>query len=160
MHTTPLIVDNDKPVSDLVSDSAYRPNAPANLLIRTSDATSAVVRAEWQVDSGTWVDAPACEADLGAAWCPTFDPAGLHGAGSYTIRTRATDDAGNVSDTSSDTIYVDGTAPTVTISSPQNEALVDLTPVPGQRGAWKLSIAGTVSEPAVVSSVPGGGCAR
>jgi hypothetical protein len=111
MHPTPLRVDNDKPSSHLASDTPYRPNQPVNLLIRTSDATSFVVRAEWQVDSGAWQDAPPCDADLGAAWCPTFDPTVLHGEGTYVVRTRATDAVGNVSDTSSDTLYVDGQAP-------------------------------------------------
>ncbi|MFN2184456.1 MAG: LamG-like jellyroll fold domain-containing protein [Anaerolineae bacterium] len=160
MARTPLTVDNDKPTSVLSYDHAhpYQPNQPVNLLIQTADATSSVVRAEWQLDSNSlWQSAPPCGAEPGAAWCPTLDPTALHGPGAYVIRTRAIDKAGNYSDTSFDTLYVDGGAPTVAITAPQDGALVKLASVPTIPNGWKLSIAGTVSEPPVASGVPGSG---
>ena len=40
---------------------------------------------------------------------------------------------------------------------PRDGVLLKLAPVPGRRDTWQVAIAGTVSDPAVTSGVPGSG---
>lgn len=159
IQTTRLTVDNDLPRSRLSSDSPYRPNQPVLLQIVTEDDTSAVALAEWRVDSGAWQVVPPCvDVDFGAAWCPTFDPGAFHGPGVYTLHTRATDAAGNVSAASSDPLYVDGSPPSVTHNL-RNDSLVRLAPVAGAPNTWSLALSGTVHDPQVATNVAGSGVA-
>jgi hypothetical protein len=78
----------------------------AHVEIKAADSVSGVNRVEWQIDGGPWQQGPSGSA---------ID---FTGTGEYQLRTRARDNAGNVSPVQLDDVLVDATAPTNTTDAP------------------------------------------
>ncbi len=155
-------LDNDAPVSTLLSDEIYRPNRDAMLAVQVEEATSGILMVEMGVSSDggntyTWQTAPRCaikntSTTRQAAWCPTFEP--TIGEGKYLLQFRATDRVGNRE--SSPTVYtfiVDDTPPVLDDDFSENE-LLQAERQPGN--AWLVALSGTVSDPAIGAD-PGSG---
>jgi hypothetical protein len=106
---------------------------------------SGVALVEVSVDGGPWQAANGAE-----AWALAITV----GAGDHSIQTRATDVAGNVAATtsSSDTLTIDLTAPTVAVDDLAAAAVADVDPT---SGLLSLSLSGTASD--AVSGIPADG---
>ncbi|NOZ04951.1 MAG: hypothetical protein GXP41_01170, partial [Chloroflexi bacterium] len=168
-----ITIDTDVPTSELSSylegGSNYRANKDAMFGIQAQDTTSSVKLAELGVrkdgqSSTTWIGAPACQdtspiagGNEGGAWCPTFKPADFGGEGTYTFWTRATDAVGHrESPSKTYSLYVDGTPPNVTTTTPDGALLTprrDST----RPNTWLLSFSGAVSDPNLSSGAAGSG---
>ncbi len=159
-HTT-VTLDNENPVSELVSDDTYRPNQDVMLLVNASDATTFVTLVEMGVstDGGatyTWASIPPCEdSQNGTAWCPTFEP--TVGEGRYLLQFRATDNVGHRElPGTTYTILVDDTPPQAATGTGEGDIL-RAERQPG--GSWLLPLNGTVADPQIDGS-PGSGVAE
>lgn len=130
-----LLVDGDAPSSSLTS---VQNNAiiPAGLAIggTASDPTSGVSLVELSINNGPWQPA-----NGSASW--SFSLAGY--SGTLAIRTRATDQAGNVgAPSAATTLRVDGTAPQATV----NAAGSTLVPTRNAAGQWQVALSGTATD--------------
>ncbi len=149
IQRTGLTVDNEPPTVQINLPGQVIANKSIQLRIETADATTSVKEVLWRYNGGTWYPAPAChEADVAAAWCPTFTPAG---PGTYTLQAIAADLAGNSSATASATLQVDNNAPTATLA--QEGTLVQLQAAADQPFAWIAALSGTVSDASPSSGV-------
>jgi len=90
-----------------------------------------VAKVEVRIDGGSWNDATGTD-----TWSWNWDTTAVSD-GTHTIEAQATDKAGNTSTIASVTVTVDNTDPTVTITSPANNATV----------AGTVTIEGTASDP-------------
>ena len=156
-----ITVDDDEPASTLESDAGYLPNRDTVMHVSTTDPTSRAAVAELGVstDGGqsyTWLPAPPCrDADIGTAWCPTFDPRDFVGEGRYTLTTRAVDAVGNTeSSRETYTILVDGAAPQVSTTM-QDGRISRPDRHPAIETAWTVPLDGTVNDPNLSSGDPG-----
>ena len=73
--------------------------------VKADDLVSGVDRVEWQIDAEPWQHGP------------SGSPVHIAGTGTYTLRTRARDVAGNLSSTRSDLVRIDADAPTNTTAA-------------------------------------------
>ena len=160
VETFRVTVDTDSPMVTLRSEAGYVLNQNGVLDVATSDPTSQVVVVDVGVQPPTgggfvWLGAPACEdADEGVAWCPTFDPAAFGNVeGTYNVRFRAADQAGNETISATYDFFVDGTAPTATAVDNNNWN----SPTQTSLDSWEISLNGTVTDPEVISNVAGSG---
>src|SRR5918999_5346304 len=94
-HTVKIDTTVPDNLTDVPDDWAQS----AHVEIEAADAVSGVNRVEWQIDGGAWQNGP---------WATGVD---FTATGEYQLRTRARDNAGNVSPTQLDDVLVDATAP-------------------------------------------------
>jgi hypothetical protein len=146
-----LTVDSDAPTSILtaVANGAYvqgSSGTPTTLIIggTASDPTSGVALVEVSANNGAW------RAATGAAtW--TYPLQVTEGA--YSLRTRATDNVGNVGTPSAAiTVLADAQPPQVTL----NTATAAVKPTRAPTGRWSVDLSGTASDPAI-GAQPGSG---
>ncbi|MFZ9018365.1 MAG: OmpL47-type beta-barrel domain-containing protein, partial [Ilumatobacteraceae bacterium] len=141
-------MDGDLPTSSVQLPSGVVANpggGSTTVLIggSASDATSGVDRVEVRVNNGAWVEAVGAE-----AW--SFPVPVV--SGEYSIEVRAFDRAGNVSETVSGSLRVDGVGPVVTLD-PFGGPVVN--PATDGDGVRSLVLSGSVSD-----VVPSSGVAR
>ncbi|MCO5243501.1 MAG: hypothetical protein M9927_06675 [Anaerolineae bacterium] len=84
-----ITIDTDLPTVAISTTAPFLPDHDLVLAINAFDETSGVESVEYKVDAGSWLPATR-DVD---AWLFTFSPSGN---GAYTVQTRATDRAGNV----------------------------------------------------------------
>ncbi|MEM7029933.1 MAG: LamG-like jellyroll fold domain-containing protein [Chloroflexota bacterium] len=147
--STDLTIDTDTPTAVMAgANDRFMPNQYTMLQVNTADPTSRVLLMEIEVipqgqSSGTLYSVLPCDdAAFGSVWCPAFNPNAHGGDGYYTLKFRTVDAVGNES-TRTNTIRIDGTAPTA--SSNHNGAGVSVTEVSDQQ--WTASIQGTANDP-------------
>ncbi|MCA0353706.1 MAG: hypothetical protein LCH85_17065 [Chloroflexi bacterium] len=151
--TVELQIDTDAPAITLLSTADYLANQPTTLVVSTIDATSGVRLLDVglkrpNASSYTWSSAGLCAESLSvasnAAWCYSFDPTSLGGAGNYSLQFRAVDAVGNQTISSVYTINIDTTAPTV--ASNYSETWQQLSASSTDELAWTVALNGTVSD--------------
>jgi len=151
-----LTVDSDSPGARVVvADPPYQANWPAQVLIEASDRTSGVDQV-WLCVGGTDCTlAPHC-VDLGSesAWCPTFSPSGQ---GVYSLSARATDRVAYSVTSPATQVYVDDSAPAVSLDPPANGSWYTATEYGDKSNTWTVHFSGAVSDPALNGSVAGSG---
>ncbi|MCP5096129.1 MAG: hypothetical protein GY943_11290, partial [Chloroflexi bacterium] len=150
-----ITVDTDAPTVELRSYTPYWQNQSTVLDVMTSDGTTAVtlvdmgIRLLGPTTELAWQGAPACEdAELGVAWCPTFDPTQLDGEGIYELVFRAVDAAGNETTSSSYFFLVDDTGPEIS----GNNSGTFGSPVRINYNEWYIPLDGTGSDPKIGTS--------
>lgn len=151
-HT--VTVDADLPTVALpIAEGSYLAKQPTIVTVTADDRTSGVVAVTLHTPGGT-LTAPRC-ADVGstAAWCPTFTP---QAQGRQTLTASATDRAGNSATSASRTLYVDDSAPQVTIDGATMQRL-DARPGAQQANTWTVHLSGTATDPSLGSGVAGSG---
>jgi hypothetical protein len=142
-----IVVDGERPTSQMQLGDEYRPLRDVRLYIEAHDDTSGVDRVQLGVN-GQWSDALPCQDSAGdSAWCPWFRP---DDEGRYTLQTRAFDVAGNIQAEPypQSVLYVDGTPPTVATGLADG-ALLNAQSHASVKGAWTLHLEGTVVDPAL-----------
>ncbi|CAA9261089.1 MAG: hypothetical protein AVDCRST_MAG93-2188, partial [uncultured Chloroflexia bacterium] len=141
-------VDADAPTSTVTSfvNGEYVQGAPNGAATTTiiggaaNDSVSGITKVEVSVNNGAWQ-----LANGKATWTYALPVT----QGSYTIRTRATDGAGNVeSPGSGKTVIVDSTPPSGSITAP---GTLPVAPIRGPQGPWRINITGSVTDPAVTA---------
>ena len=137
-----ITIDTDLPTVAISTTAPFLPDHDLVLAINAFDETSGVESVEYKVNAGSWLPATR-DVD---AWLFTFSPSGN---GTYTVQTRATDRAGNVT-THSQVLNVDGTPPVIfyTFGSLPH-------PVTHETGTntWNLHLAGALL-PADLQATP------
>ncbi len=108
-----ITVDADIPTVALqVDDKSYVARQPVIIAVEAADSTSGVAEVRLTTPAGT-VMAPRCmDVSGNAAWCATVSPTN---EGSYALTASATDRVGNAAGSAVRTLYVDDSAPQVTI---------------------------------------------
>jgi hypothetical protein len=154
-----LTVDADNPTAEvLVADPPYQANWPAQVLVKAGDATSGVEKVQLCVGSGDCSAAPVAShcVDLASAsaWCPTFSPTGQ---GVYSLSARATDRVGHTATSAAKPVYVDDSAPTLSLAAPANGSWYTATEYQGKSNTWAVHFSGAVYDPALSGSVAGSG---
>jgi hypothetical protein len=151
-----LTVDADSPTAEVVvADPPYQANWPAQVLVEAKDATSRVEDVSLCVGGSNCTLAPHCvDKASPSAWCPTFSPTGQ---GVYSLSARATDRVGHTATSVAKPVYVDDTAPAVSLAAPANGAWHPATEYPGKSNTWTVHFSGAVSDPALSGGVPGSG---
>ncbi|MBM7844941.1 LamG-like jellyroll fold domain-containing protein [Herpetosiphon giganteus] len=148
-----LQVDTDAPSITLLSDAAYVANQPTTLVVSTIDPTSGVRLLDVGVkrpntSSYSWSSASLCAESLSvatnAAWCYSFDPTSLSGAGSYSLQFRAVDAVGNQTISPAYAMNIDQIAPTV--ASTYNNHWQPLVASASDDLAWTVALSGTLSD--------------
>ncbi len=149
-----VTVDAEPPTTSLYPPTLHWPLQSGQLLAFANDLTSGIAEAELGIQAPgqtdfTWADMPAC-LDSDGSWCPTFSP---DAAGTYILKTRATDMVAHVAESVSQTIRVDDTPPVLDIDS---STLINLFAHPSVPNAWVARIEGTVTDAPLPDSVPSG----
>ncbi len=151
-----LTVDADAPTARVVvADPPYQANWPAQVLIEASDATSGVDKVWLCVGGENCTLAPHCvDPGSDSAWCPTFSPAGQ---GIYSLDARANDRVLYSVISPARQVYVDDSAPTVSLAGPDNGSWYTAREYSGKSNTWTVHFSGAVSDPALSGSVAGSG---
>ena len=143
-------IDADAPTSTIsLADGAYvqgTPGGTQTLIVggSASDPTSDIASVEVSVNGAAYT-----AAEGAASWAYALQA----GEGVYTLRSRATDAAGNQQSTSTQsTFIIDATAPQVTASG------LGATVVPRRTatGQWVVELKGTVADPTIGSRTGSG----
>ena len=136
-------IDADRPTATITSFANNghvqgTTGAPRTLIIggNAADALSSIAKVEVKVGTGAWQ-----RAEGSAAWSYALNVT----QGSYDVRVRATDGAGNVGAPTLKTLIVDATAPTATVEGPGATSI----PARDRSGQWRVVVRGTTSDPAV-----------
>ncbi len=157
-----ITVDNDLPAAEvLMAGGSYLARQAIWVGVRGSDPTSAVDKLELGVQKGSgtvaWATAAPCGSEANqpeGAWCAQFNPSAQ---GDYGLYARATDLVGNVGPTSSKvTVYVDDSAPSLTLDQASVERL-DVLESNSKDKTWVIHLSGTVSDPAIATGIAGSG---
>ncbi|MCX6019170.1 MAG: hypothetical protein NTZ50_11860, partial [Chloroflexi bacterium] len=158
-HSQRIEVDATAPTITVdLAAGMYLPNVDRVVSMQAVDNESSVSMAafytqrtgESLVTSGT---ALRCvDAVDGNAWCPAFVP---RGEGRYTVYATARNAVGLTATSPSKTIYVDATAPQITVTAPPSVTRPVILP----DGNRQLTFSGTVSDPSLAnaSSAAGSG---
>lgn len=147
-ETLPVIIDADTPTSSLVGIPYVQADGFRVIGGQATDPTSYVARVEVQiVGQTTWSAAAG-----GPTWAYTWQVPAAEGEA--TLQSRAIDAVGNVeSPVNSETVYIDGTPPTLTTDQTGD-------PLLGSRRNdtynWSIDLSGTVSDP-LIGTVAGSG---
>ncbi|MEM8856826.1 MAG: LamG-like jellyroll fold domain-containing protein [Chloroflexota bacterium] len=148
--TTIITVDDDLPVIELLTDQVYWPDGYIQLAAATRDTTSYVTTFEIGVydpdeSDYVWNTAAVCSeaADSKAAWCPAFDSTEFFGGGEYAIKFRATDAVGNVTTSNAHQLFVDNTAPQISLDQAGRQPLVSQRDAENQ---WSLALSGELTD--------------
>gem|GEM_PF-2360372 len=132
-----LTVDADDPSAEIVQPLAVQTSLGSVVGGTAADATSGVAGVEVSLDGGVWV-----AADGASAWTYAL-PAGL-ASGDHSLRARATDLVGHVSDEVEVSFTVDGDAPALALDAlPAVAVRPTVDPVDG---AASVALSGTVSD--------------
>ncbi len=143
--TTFTVKDGLPPVITTVSplaDKVY--GSQINLTVNATDDSSGVDKVEYRIDSGDWKLLPVADASVGR-YSTTWN-ASLTDEGRHVVGFRATDKAGNVSNSSNVNITVNLTPLVVQVTSPANNTYVN-TP--------NITVTGTISEAVQTLTVNG-----
>src|SRR5690606_2430594 len=103
-----------------------------------------------------WRGAAECadSARRGVVWCPALDSALMGAEGAYELQLRAVDAVGNETLSGIYNLYVDGTAPTT--GSSYNGAWVEAEQLPDLDESWRITLNGTVGDPAIGAAAGSG----
>ncbi|MFZ0546726.1 MAG: LamG-like jellyroll fold domain-containing protein [Candidatus Promineifilaceae bacterium] len=152
-----LIVDNDPPTIELLTDNPYRTPGYTQLVVKTNDPTSYVALLDVGVKAPgdsefTWQGAVECadSARPGVAWCPVFDTSALGGEGVYELQFRAVDAVSHETTSPVSYLYVDDTPPVA--GSSYSSTWVSADPLPSDDNTWAISLTGTISDPLITGS--------
>lgn len=153
-----VTVDAEAPVTSLSSPAPHWPVQSGQLLAFAYDTTSGIAQAELGIQAPgqtdfTWTDMPECldTSAMGGSWCPTFTPTD---AGTYILKTRATDMVGHVTESTVETILVDDAPPVLDITT--GTSMVNVFPHPSVKNAWAAHIEGTITDPMLPDGAPSG----
>ena len=152
-----ITVDNDSPTADvLIDNGSYLAKQEIVVGMTANDPTSGVDKVELRAGAASPTAATRCAENLDrpeGAWCANFAPSGQ---GVYTLYARATDRVGHAGSEKGVTVYVDGTAPTVTLQQGSYGRL-DAFMSGKEPNTWVVNLSGTVSDPNIASNVKGSG---
>ncbi len=136
-------IDADRPTATITSFANNghvqgTTGTPRTLIIggNAADALSSISKVEVKVGTGAWQ-----RAEGSASWSYALNVT----QGSYDVRVRATDGAGNVGAPTLKTLIVDATAPTATVEGPSATSI----PARDRSGQWRVVVRGTTSDPAI-----------
>lgn len=105
-----LTIDTTPPSVELDMTAGYLPSGSRVMAIQATDNESGIQTVEYSIDGTTWT---AADQD-NQAWVFTYVPTS---AGQQTVFVRATDWVGNTTQPASKTFAIDGTSPTVDLST-------------------------------------------
>ncbi len=159
--STQILIDNDAPTIQLLSDFAYRPNGYTQLAVSTADPSSRVPIVTMGIkppgaSSFTWQGVQPCAAGgpNSAVWCPYFDSTMLGGEGLYEFQFRAIDAVGIDTFSQIYQIFVDDTPPTA--SGSYTGQWLPTVDDPNAERTWTVSLSGSLSDPAIAGAVGSG----
>ncbi len=156
-----ITVDADSPTIELITDYPYRQAGYTQLVVGTNDPTTYVALLDVGVrrageSAFNWRGAAECadSARRGVVWCPALDSALMGAEGAYELQLRAVDAVGNETLSGIYNLYVDGTAPTT--GSSYNGAWVEAEQLPDLDESWRITLNGTVGDPAIGAAAGSG----
>ncbi len=155
------MIDADAPTIDILNTQTQWTDDEVQIVVSTADETSSIWAFDYKLvtPSGTLTGQTAQECADSTnhnLWCVVINPSMLGGDGAYTFTFRAVDTVGHETTSASQTIYVDGTAPTITAA--YSNTWVTPTADADETETWHVALSGTISDPAV-HSVAGTGVA-
>ena len=152
-----ITVDNDSPTAAvLIGNGSYLANQEIVVGVTANDPTSGVATVELRAGTAARTTATRCieNADQPeGAWCAPFAPSAQ---GTYALYARATDRVGHTGAEKSVTVYVDDSAPTVTLGQGSYVRL-DATQSGTKPNTWVVALSGTVNDPDIATGVKGSG---
>ena len=148
-------MDADPPTAEVVvPDPPYQANWPAQVLVVAGDATSVWRTCRCASGRTCTPGAPLRQQGRRIGLVPHLQP---NRPGRLQPHARATDRVGHTATSAAKPVYVDDSAPTVSLAAPANGSWYPATEYPGKSNTWAVHFSGAVSDPALSGSVDGSG---